>query len=280
MSASEKIRYWYYGDNDKYEYQDIGYKDTTHLVNYLRDVPNITQLVGRCLSDKWYSFDGERLFYCSSIEFLELILSIHSTVKFIQKTVPLGCNNYILGDLACYTEEQMQQRDFAGAMLIMPNEMNRFLELRFEYHKGVFPMAKVVFQFVMRFDDLLEGNVLACIAYDESSDNVILGLGLDNDMYIIGNYNKIIQQLNETATEKQTEVTIFNIITGVFRMSVNDVSIVSVGSEPSNTDDNVRSAHPELFENEDYANRSIKNIPVCIEAIVECETFVECDAFH
>jgi hypothetical protein len=185
--------------------------------------------------------------------------------------VPLGRYNYILGDLACYTEEQIQQKDLAGAMLIMPNEMNRFLELRFEYHKGIFPMAKVVFQFVIRFDDLLEGNILACIAYDESSDNVILGL--DNDMYIIGNYNKIIQQLNETATEKQTEVTIFNIITGVFRMSVNDVSIVSVGSEPSNNDDDVRSAHPELFENEDYANRSIKNIPVCIEAIVECDTF-------
>ena len=278
MSTSEKIRYWYYGDNNKQEYQDIGYKDTTHLVNFLSDIPDITQLVGSCLSDKWYSFDGERLFYCSSIEFLELILSTHSTVRFIQKTVPLGRYNYILGDLACYTEEQIQQKDLAGAMLIMPNEMNRFLELRFEYHKGIFPMAKVVFQFVIRFDDLLEGNILACIAYDESSDNVILGL--DNDMYIIGNYNKIIQQLNETATEKQTEVTIFNIIKGVFRMSVNDVSIVSVGSEPSNNDDNVRSAHPELFENEDYANRSIKNIPVCIEAIVECETFVECEAFH
>ena len=278
MSASKKIRYWYYGDNNKQEYKDIGYKDTTHLVNFLSDIPDITQLVGSCLSDKWYSFDGERLFYCSSIEFLELILSTHSTVRFIQKTVPLGRYNYILGDLACYTEEQIQQKDLAGAMLIMPNEMNRFLELRFEYHKGIFPMAKVVFQFVIRFDDLLEGNILACIAYDESSDNVILDL--DTDMYIIGNYNKIIQQLNETATEKQTEVTIFNIITGVFRMSVNDVSIVSVGSEPSNNDDNVRSAHPELFENEDYANRSIKNIPVCIEAIVECETFVECEAFH
>lgn len=278
MSVSKKIRYWYYGDNNKQEYKDIGYKDTSHLVNYLSDVPDITQLVGSCLSDKWYSFDGERLFYCSSIEFLELILSIHSTVRFIQKTVPLGRNNYILGDLACYTEEQIQQKDLAGAMLIMPNEMNRFLELRFDYHKGIFPMAKVVFQFVIRFDDLLEGNILACIAYDESSDNVILGL--DNDMYIIGNYNKIIQQLNETATEKQTEVTIFNIIKGVFRMSVNDVSIVSVGSEPSNNDDNVRSAHPELFENEDYASRSIKNIPACIEAIVECETFVECEAFH
>jgi hypothetical protein len=63
-------------------------------------------------------------------------------------------------------------------------------------------------------------------------------------------------------------------------MSVNDVLIVSVGSKQYSENENARSAHPELFENEDYANRSIKNIPVCIEAIVECETFVECDAFH
>jgi hypothetical protein len=284
---STRITYRYY-DNGKLDHQDIGYKNIPQLVTFLSNAPSITNLAGgTCLPGKWYSFDSKRFFYCASPEFLSLILTKHSTIVFIQKTVPLGSTQYLAGNLACYTEEQINTQDYPGAMLEMPNEMDRFLNELRKYTKGNFPAAKPVFQFVLNFEDLLEGNIEVYIAYDESSDNVILGR--DTNMYILGNYDKIVHYLNQSMDDlidlngeidKQTDVTIFNIIRGVFLISVIDVSIVAVGLENvgvalenPNHDDVVRSSRPDLFDNEDYARRSIKNIPECIYAVVKCKSF-------